>query len=407
MSQSTTEIFRRRQVAASDPELRERDERLESLKLIIWRMAHDFNNFLAPILGYLTLIREEVAEDSTVAKYATTLEQSARRSESAIESIMLAAQPQRNFQPRLTDLGAIIVQELAVWKAALPATVQIHVEQDLAPCITILDEGHWRRVVQELLRNARFALATGGQLAITLRKVHFTEARAQALGIKASQGWELVFQDNGLGMAPEILRRSCEPFFSTRPRNQSPGLGLTIVHSVVRWHGGQVHLGSQEEGGTSVTLWLPDLPVDTTAPAPSPAPVEVQPKVTASPVAGKKILLVDDDPMVLEVIKTCLQRAGFEVQTATDGAQALRTYQRGPANWSLVISDVTMPNMGGVELAQRMRALNPEVRVVLVSGDTEATREEALSALQPNVPPLIKKPFTLKGFLDVIKQQFV
>ncbi|MHB8523533.1 MAG: response regulator [Limisphaerales bacterium] len=384
------------------PTLREREERLESLKLLAGQLAHDFNNFLVPILGYVSLIKEDLGADSPAQQYATALETSARKTENMLDGVLLATRPQRRFRPKLTDFRALVERELDDWTGALPSNARITVTRKLAPCSLVLDEAQWQDAVRQLLRNARFALATGGNLEVALQPHNLTSELAAELGMASTDGFQLVVRDDGFGMAPEVVRRAFEPFFSTRPKNQGLGLGLTIVHSVVRLHGGQVVLESKEDGGTTVNIQIPIAQPEVELPVADGDQGRVAPAPARRP-AGSKVLLVDDDPLVLEVIKACLQRAQFDVHVAYDGQAGLKLYKKQPRDWALIITDLAMPVMGGIEMVQQIRQIDPGAEVILVSGDVEASREENIARLGLPQATLIKKPFTLKGLMEAIK----
>lgn len=402
MITSVSPGVREQRPCALDPVLRERDERLESLKAVVGRLAHDFNNFLVPLLGYVTLIKEEVPQDSSAAQYAKTLETAARRTESFVDSILLAVRPQRRFAPKLCDFSQLAGRAIKAWQESLPATAQVTVKQSLHPCVLFLDENQWLNVFQQLLSNARFALATGGTLEISLEPKALAREEADRLGLADANAVQLLVRDNGFGMSESTLKRVCEPFFTTRSNSPGTGLGLTIVQSVVKLHGGQLLLESAEDAGTTVTIWLPvtkapeDLPLAQTGPRTS----------AGSPGArrgGTKVLLVEDDPMVREVIKACLQKSQLDVCIAQDGREGLKLFQKHSKDLALVVSDITMPKMNGIELYENIRKLDANIRVILVSGDPDTKLEEALAKLGAQRPPLIKKPFSLKEFNAAIR----
>jgi CheY-like chemotaxis protein len=394
--------------SAASPALRERDDRLAALQSLAGQLAHDFNNFLAPVLGYVSLIKEELPPDSPALQYANALEKAARKTEATLDTILLATRPQRRFRPQSADLQRLVDKVLTDWTQALPTTARITVKQQLCPCRLPLDESLWRNAIKQLLNNVRFALATGGILRVSLEPAILTLDQAQQLGIAAPQTYCLTFQDNGFGMSETARRRAFEPFFTSRPRNQAQGLGLSIVYGVVRLHGGQVILESTEDTGTTVKIWLPSDDPDT---APVAASLRETPPKTANPTedqmlgVGKRVLIVDDDPMVIEVVRASLQRARFEVLVARDGQEGLELFQQNGKSLELIITDVTMPRMSGIEMVQKIRWLDPAARLILMSGDADATREEKLALLAPQRPPLIKKPFTLKDLMAVIRTQ--
>jgi CheY-like chemotaxis protein len=388
----------------TDPELRIREERLESMKTLAGQLAHDFNNFIAPLLGYASLIKEEVPPDSQAMQYAVAMDNSARKSERIMETILMAARPQRRFRPIPTNLKMLLQTELDTWSGNLPADAHITLRTDLAPCELIADPAQWRNVFQQVLSNARFALATGGILEVALHKRELTSQRADELGLANLSVFELVFRDNGLGMPPAVKSRAFDPFFSTRPKSLGLGLGLTIVHSITRLHEGQVILESTENDGTTVTLWLPESSHLSSHSQSRPDPAQTKlPQVLIS--KGKKILLAEDDALVLEVVRACLVRAGYEVLVARDGQEALELFKKFSQELGLVLSDVTMPQMSGIELVLQIRQIKPEATVVLMSGDAEATREEKLAKLDPRRPYLLKKPFAVKDLMEIIRSQ--
>ncbi|MEW6158136.1 MAG: response regulator [Verrucomicrobiota bacterium] len=386
----------------ASPALREREERLEALKALVSQLGHDFNNFLVPFLGYVTLVREETSPESTVAQYLSTMENSARKTEQYLETVMLAVKPARRFSPKPGDFRALLEQVLASWSSGLTPS-PIRLTTDLQPCSLVFDEDHWRNAIQQVLNNARMALAMGGNLQVRLHKKPLPPERASEIGVDDSEVFELVFEDNGIGMSEETLRRACEPFFTTRPKGKALGLGLTIVHSVARLHGGQLLIESQEDAGAKIQIILPAIngpkPKSESGRASTPSDSSGQRKQT------RRVLLVEDDPFVREIVKNFLQRMSLEVYMAADGVEGLKLFQKLSHDLCLIVSDITMPQMDGIEFYRNVRKLDPAVRVLLISGDAEASREDALASLGSERPILLKKPFTMKQFTEIVRSQ--
>jgi two-component system cell cycle sensor histidine kinase/response regulator CckA len=385
---------------AADPALHDRDERLESLKAVIGKLAHDFNNFLVPLLGYVTLIREEVSEGSTANQYAMTMESAARKTEGFIENVLLGVRPHRRFNARDLDFGAVVEAALQKFIDGLPPSAQIEMEKSIASAELFADEAQWQNALGQLLSNARFALATGGQLKVALTRETISEDQSAALNVFAGDAVKLVISDNGFGMNEATLRRAFEPFFTTRTTAHAMGLGLTVAHSVTQLHGGQIRLESTEDHGTTVTIWLPMTkgPESITQ---ATRPAQAQRAPVREP--RGKILLVEDDPLVREVVKACLQKFRKEVYVAQDGEEGLRIFKRYAADWALVVSDITMPKMTGIELYHAIHQVDPEMRVILVSGDADGKYHDAF-ANEAMRPLLLKKPFTLKSFADIVRE---
>lgn len=374
------------------------------MRTLAGQLAHDFNNIIAPLLGYASLIKEDVPPDSPAMQYATAMEKSARKSDRILDTVLLAARPQRRFRPKPTDFKALLQKELDQWSTNVAATAQIALKTNLEPCQLTLDPVQWQTVIQQLLNNARFALATGGYLEVSMHHREITPERADELGLNDRHVIELVFRDNGLGMSAKVRDRAFDPFFTTRAKSQGLGLGLTLAHSITHLHGGQIDLESTENEGTQVTIWLPvklgfaSTPQPPETAAPAPAATE-----RPAPSAGKKILLAEDDLLILEVIRTCLMRAGYEVLAAREGQEALDLFMRFADDLGLILTDVAMPKLSGVELVRRIRKIKPHARIVLMSGEAEASREQQLATLEPPRPPLLKKPFAVKDLMAIIQ----
>jgi CheY-like chemotaxis protein len=379
-------------------DLRARDESLASLGLLAGHLAHDFNNLLAPILGYSTLIKEEFSKDSSGQQFATSLETAARRAEKILEQTLLATRPQRRFSPQEHSFDQIIATETAKWQGEQPLTAGLSVQVQTVPCTLVVDDNHWRIALRHLLNNARFGCAIGGHITVSVEIVELTSAERHDLGLPEGPMIRLRITDDGFGMSPEILARAFEPFYTSRPKGAAQGLGLTACHSITYLHGGQIELISAPDQGTQVTIWLPQEFL-------TPKVVTPEPDLPARPKSStgkrKRILMVDDDPLVREVIKVALVRAGYEVLTADDGQAAWKMYSRFHLELGAVLSDFRMPLMDGVQLLKQMRELNPGVPVLLLTGDVSGDLEQKLKEhhLWVNIIP---KPCPLNKLIEQI-----
>jgi signal transduction histidine kinase len=236
--------------------LRERDQRLEAFKELVAHVAHDVNNSLVPLVGYFNLLKEELKPGVPGSQYMAKLDLCMRKTDRLIEILLKATHPEREYSPKSLDLTALLRHCLEVWIKALPPTAQISIETDLVPCSLWLDENQWTKLIQHLLGNAECALVDGGVLKLSLKSQTLTPERAAELDIADTNVFEFVVEDTGCGMTEEVLQRACEPFFTSRSGSPTTGLGLTLVHSVVRLQGGQIVLESAEEAGTRVRIWL-------------------------------------------------------------------------------------------------------------------------------------------------------
>lgn len=236
-------------------ELTERDQKLQALKLTVNHLCHEFKNLLVPQLGYATLIREEAGPDSGVAPFAQKLQDAARKADEYLEAVLNAVRPQRRFRPRDADVAELARQSIAQWKARAPENIELSVE--LSSCRSKFDELQWQNVFVHLLTNCQEAMPSGGKIRVTLEPERELSNPGESLGLNGAQVFRLQVIDNGSGMTEEVRNRCYEPFFSTRPKNLHYGIGLTLAHSVVLLHGGQIVVDSELEKGTTVTIWLP------------------------------------------------------------------------------------------------------------------------------------------------------
>jgi signal transduction histidine kinase len=227
------------------------------MKALVAHMAHGFNNSLAPLAGYITLLSDEIGRNSQAEQYLVRCESSTRRAESFLAVLLEATHPERRFLPKTVDFTSLIQGSTDAWMKSLPASTQVSVEINLVPCTLDLDENQWSQVARHLLRNAQLALPEGGMVKLSLQRQLLTADAALELGLSTNEVYQLTIEDTGCGMGEDVLERACEPFYTTRPAGHCTGLGLTLVHSVVQLQGGQLEIQSTEGSGTKVTIWLP------------------------------------------------------------------------------------------------------------------------------------------------------
>jgi CheY-like chemotaxis protein/two-component sensor histidine kinase len=312
----------------------------------------------------------------------------------------LAARSERQFNPKPVDFTELIAKGLSEWKDSLAPTAAITVKQTLQPCSLVIDDVQFQLVLQHLLGNVRYALAAGGKVEVSLRRKKLTPKRAAELGVDSPDVFELTVQDDGFGMSEEAARRALEPFFTTRSKTVALGMGLALVHSIVRTHGGQVVLESQKDIGTTVRIWLPAGVDGDSAMRQSSDPDPAGHERVAP--AATQALIVDEDPLLVEVLKTSLQQTGFEVWVAKDGGEAITLYHNHAANLGLVVWNLSMPELNGVEAAAQIRKTNPNVPIILIDSGGDQNLDPGLDRISSLKLRLIKKPFGLKSFRETV-----
>jgi CheY-like chemotaxis protein/anti-sigma regulatory factor (Ser/Thr protein kinase) len=385
------------------PVLRERDERLESLKFLVGKMVHDFNNFLVPLLGYVGLLKEDLSATSNVAAYAEAMQSAAVKTEGYLDMMLMAVRPFRTFQPKPTDFQQVVASTVEGWKSGLPAGAEISVQQNLARCRLTLDQAQWEKVIVQLLNNVRYALVTGGSVQIDLEAQTLTSEEMLHLNIAVPDVFRFSVRDSGFGMSPSVLRRACEPFFTTRFGGAGVGLGLTLVHSVVHLHGGQVQIESVEDEGTMVTLWIPDSPARVVGSANA---TQRKAAVLKRPLVNgrSKILLIEPDVLTREVLKACLLETNHEVLLATGAEDALNVLRRFPQDWALIVSAEDLPGGSGFEVCKSWSAADPEIRAVIIGAALKSSDSESAAPGSTQFL-LLRKPFGRKLFKEAVRSQ--
>jgi signal transduction histidine kinase/CheY-like chemotaxis protein len=366
----------------------QQSDKMESLGTLAGGIAHDVNNMLAAVLGHAQLALDGVGEapgTSTVAAHLRQIEAAARRAKDVVAQILTFSrkQPLRKLP---VDAAACYGEAVAMLRAALPAGVALEVALPEVGLV-LGDAGQLQQVLVNLVTNAEYAVRgrPAARIALSLDVVTVPPAEADPAGVRPGPFARLRVRDNGVGMPPAIQARVLEPFFTTKPVGEGTGLGLSVVHGIVRAHGGLLRLESGEGAGTTVTVLLPT----GTGPA-TPLPDAT---ATAVPTRTGAILVVDDEVQVAEVLAATLRRAGHTVRVATDPRAALGL-AHGPAPIELVLSDVAMPGMDGLELVRRIREARPGVPALLCTGYVDGDVPPELAASGPTA--LLLKPVELR-----------
>jgi PAS domain S-box-containing protein len=376
----------------------QQSQRLESLGQLAGGVAHDFNNLLAVISNYASFVSEEVAKDAAQVALVPVREDMAqiqRATERAADLIrqLLAFARRDVVRPRPLNLNEVIegVQQLLV--RTLGEHVELTTELDGGLYQVLADPGQIEQVLVNLAVNARDAMPGGGRLAIVTSNADIDEAHAASrVGLRPGRYACVKISDTGAGMPKEVAERVFDPFFTTKPKGEGTGLGLAIVYGIVTQAEGYVQVYSEPGNGTTFTILLPQTGHGSgQAAKPAQAPAGGH---------GETILLVEDEPAMREVTHRILTRSGYQVITAADGGQAVEAAQQGHID--LLLSDVVMPNMAGKEAAERIRALQPGLKVIFMSGYTHGLLDSQ-GVLDAGVS-LIEKPFTEAALLTKLHQ---
>jgi signal transduction histidine kinase len=368
-----------------DARTREREEalaqvaemqKLEGLGQLTGGVAHDFNNLLMVVMSNLEMALNRVAEDALLTRWLGRAMEAAARG-AALTKRMLAFARRQDLKPESLALSDVVKGMVEMMSHSLDPRVRIAVDlpPDLPP--VRIDRNQLELALLNLALNARDAMQNGGRLLIKART-----ADQPLLPDQLAPGSyvHLSVVDTGVGMDAETLKRASEPFFSTKPTGKGSGLGLSMVHGLMLQSGGAMHIASRPNEGTSVSLWLP------VAQAPV-LPDEAHDAPDRFVSAARRILLVDDDPLVLAATVDMLRELGHETIETTSAKKALDVLRAGERP-DLAILDYAMPEMSGSALADLIHQIYPGLPLLLATGYSE--RKEAGESL-----PRLNKPYTL------------
>ncbi|WP_406855899.1 response regulator [Alsobacter sp. KACC 23698] len=361
-------------------------EKMQALGTLAGGVAHDFNNLLTAVLGSIDLAARRIEDNPRVSRLLANAAYAARRGASLTHRL-LSFSRQRELEPRVVNPNVVLAEMSDLLSRTLGGMVQI--EKDCEPDLwsVMIDPAQLELAVLNLCINARDAMPEGGLLTLSTRNVVAVDG--DELSLTPGEYVLLSVRDTGSGIPPDVLARIFEPFFTTKEVGKGTGLGLSMVYGLVQQSGGLVDVETAPGAGTVMNLYLPR---STEEPQPDLA-VEDGPAQARS---GARILIVDDDRDVRSVTAQFLQELGFEVREAVSAAEALRILgQAEPPG--LVIADVAMPEMNGIELANQMRADYPRIPVLLVTGYAD------LSGAQVDFA-MIHKPFQLEDLNQAVNK---
>ena len=350
----TRDITERQQAQQALEKAREilfQSQKLEAIGKLTGGVAHDFNNLLSVITNGLDLLRPH-ARDAEALGLIASMEKAAERG-AALTNQLLTFARQQPVTPEPRELSRVITAFESVLRRGTRSSVKFEI--DVAPDLpaVMVDVALFETALLNLVVNANDATLDGGSIRVTTRLAQVGAGDVGAL--PAGDYVVVAVQDTGSGMTEEVIARAVEPFFTTKPLGKGTGLGLSQVYGMVQQFGGELKITSQPAQGTTVALYFPVS--------------EAQAIEEALPPPSDKVLIVDDQPDVLEMASEMFRTLGFDVITASSGRQALEILSRTP-DIHLLFSDVVMPGLSGVELGKKAQEVSPQTRVLLASGYT-------------------------------------
>lgn len=387
-----------------EAQLRE-SHKMQAVGTMAGGIAHDFNNILGAILGNVELAKADaqaLGPDSPVLESLREIEKAGRRARDLVRQILTFS---RNEPPRrgAVQMAEVMHDTERLLRVTLPPAIELHVlaPADLPPVLA--DATQVEQALLNLCTNAVHAIGEErGAVLMEATALHPDQRLCERLGLPPGDYVTLVVRDNGPGMDHATLQRIFEPFFTTKPVGQGTGLGLAVVHGVMRTHGGAVDVHSVPGKGSRFTLYFPVAeasapaePVPVQAAAPAPAPV-------SNDARTRHVMYVDDDQALVFLVQRLLRRRGYEVSGFTDPHEATDALRAEPERYDLLVTDYNMPGYSGIDLVRAARAIRADLPVALASGYVTAEIEQA--ALAEGARALIHKPNDVEELCATVDQ---
>ena len=392
------DITERKAVEADQEKLKkqlQQAQRMESIGTLASGIAHDFNNILTPILGYAEMMQEGMTPDNPFFEPLHEVLTASNRAKALVRQILAfsrqADHERISIQPHL-----VIKEALKLLRSSIPTTIEFRQHIDPQAGYVLADPTQIHQIIMNLCTNAYHAMHdSGGVLTVSLKAVEVGgEDSPSAIDLQPGRYVKLEVSDTGIGIDKMNLDRIFEPYFSTKQKGEGTGLGLSVVHGIVQSLDGLITVESEPKQGTTFHVFLPCAPSAAQANAP--------------PVAGRlqggseRILIVDDDRPIVDVVTSILLSLGYQVTSTTSSLEALKRFEANPDTFDLVITDMTMPAMNGAELTQRLLKRRGDLPIILCTGFSELINEAEAKAL--GIRHYLMKPVLKSDLARIIRE---
>ena len=394
VSRDVTERIRAEETRKRLEEQLRQAQRLEALGTLAGGIAHDFNNILTAIIAFTDLARMEIDRPSEVLAHLAEVRLAGDRARDLVKQILAFSRKQKH-ERQATRIQVVVREALKLLRSTLPATIEISARVDEAAPTVLGDPSQIHQVLMNLGTNAGHAMRDRtGRLDVALDVVEADAGMLERVPeLTPGRYVRVTVADTGHGMHPETLKRIFEPFFTTKAPGEGTGLGLAVCHGIMRDHDGAITVRSQRGEGTTFELFFP-------------AQVEETPATQATPVEmplgrGERILVIDDENPICASMKFILTRLGYVVTTSSDPVAAVEQFRADPGAFDLVLTDLTMPRMTGIDVARTVLELRPGLPVLLASGFSASWTPEAVRAL--GIQELVAKPVSLPVLAGILR----
>jgi PAS domain S-box-containing protein len=367
--------------------------KMEALGTLAGGIAHDFNNILGVIMGYAELAIYNASEKTKLENNLQGVLKGAGRAKELVKHILtFSRQSEQERKP--IYIGPIVKEALKMLRASLPTTIEIHQQIEQNTGAVEADPTQVHQVMMNLCANASHAMSeTGGILDIRLESAEIdTNPNIEYPEMGSGHCLKLTISDTGHGIKPKVMERIFEPYFTTKQRGEGTGLGLSVVHGIIKSHGGTIKVSSEPGNGATFEIFLPVI---------EEKPQQEIEAIESLPAGKEHVLFIDDEQDLIEIGEQMLTGLGYTVTTRTNSIEALELFKARPDRFDLVITDQTMPNITGKDLTEHLKSIRPDIAVIICTGFSEQIDEKR--AKEMGISAFIMKPIVIHEMANTIR----
>lgn len=370
-------------------------QKMEAIGTLAGGIAHDFNNMLFPLVGFAEMLKEDLPADSPLQNHVDEILQAALRSRDLVKQILaFSRQGDQDIKP--VKLQPIVKEAIKLLRASIPTTIKIQHDIDPDCGIVVVDPTQMHQIVVNLGTNAYHAMEdTGGRLNVTLKQVRLESDQSLFSELAPGEYALLTVTDTGIGIEKDILDKIFDPYFTTKKTGKGTGLGLSVVQGIVKKCHGDIFVCSEPGKGTEIKVYLP---------IKSRKVENIQTDRNEPPIRGgnEKILLVDDEEAIARMEQQMFERLGYQVIVQTGSIEALEVFKANPDSFDLIVTDMTMPDMTGVQLIRKIKKIRPDIPVILCTGFSYQINDEKSKEL--GIDGFVMKPVVMKEIAETIRK---
>ncbi len=363
-------------------------QKMEAIGTLAGGVAHDFNNVLTPIMGYSEIIRLKMRQDETVDptiySYLEEILKAAKRAKSLVEQVLTFSRSSEKKE-RLQYLHPIVKEVMKLMKVTLPSTISIKEDINDQCGQVYIDPVQIHQVLINLCTNSSHAMSgEHGVLTVRLDNADIVDDEAKWI--------ELTITDTGRGIEEKMLDRIFEPYFTTKEKTSGTGMGLAMVHGIISRQGGRIEADSEVGKGSVFRIFLPVVDRET--------PLEQVLSLGDLQEGRGRILLVDDEEQVVQVTGEILKSLGYTVVGKTSPTEAVELFSQDPEAYDMLITDLTMPELTGLELGEKLKAISPDLPIILFTGYSDQVSKDA--AIEAGIDEYCMKPISMRGLSEIV-----